>query len=775
MPDQTGTVPKTVDITPTPRVLRMLGQIDFAPWQCLAELIDNSIDAFIELNKAGGIVASPRISVSLLNDQELRAGEGKLVVQDNAAGMSLEDMENAVRAGYSGNDPVEKMGLFGMGFNISTARLGRRTEVWTTTSDSSEWIGILIDFGDLERDGTFHVPVQFKAKSETELETRAHGTRVEISVLEADRMRPLIWGSGKGYTKQRLGKIYGRVMSQHDITISYDGDLIKPWRHCVWDSSRTVPTKEFGNVPARIEINETLASRKFCTTCWVWLEPEDLECVACGETTNVIERQKTITGWIGIQRYFSKDHFGIDLIRNGRVIESLDKSLFTYRDPNGEELFEYPRDTPQWGGRIVGELEIDFVRVSHQKDSFDKLDPEWKEVVERVRGDSPIQPMIASRMGHARNTSALARLFAGYRKTKAELKNLVPGDERGNGLNSGIILEYVDKFYADDPEYQSDKKWYDLVLQAERASRGESAGADDAAGEMPIDDDTPDDDEESQDGTPTATEDAIEEAAPEKNNVLSRKYEIAFLPGPPSILVEAYKHDNEISGKPFVIRPDGYKFRYDYCATSTFFEENLESPTDCLITELAHHFLALSGESSRNHPVSVVSREIRRQYFPDTLADISLAAEEAMSLFNDLRRRYDDLLPEHAPIDSELLTSSEVERIGRRAVREDGATESEIDAIICNGQFAKYADEPLLERLVKLWPEVVMDELFFSAPFRTLSENLRSESLNPVINALQDIRWLMQEGSGAVSKDTHWRLQFARALASLRLLQSWQA
>jgi len=43
-----------------------------------------------------------------------------------------------------------------------------------------------------------------------------------------------------------------------------------------------------------------------------------------------------------------------------------------------------------------------------------------------------------------------------------------------------------------------------------------------------------------------------------------------------------------------------------------------------------------------------------------------------------------------------------------------------------------------------------------------------------VIVALQDIRWLMQEGSGAVNKDTHWRLRFARSLASLRLLQSWQ-
>lgn len=61
----------TVDITPSPRVLRMLGQIDFAPWQCLAELIDNSIDAFIDQSAAGLASAAPRIYVQLPTDSEL--------------------------------------------------------------------------------------------------------------------------------------------------------------------------------------------------------------------------------------------------------------------------------------------------------------------------------------------------------------------------------------------------------------------------------------------------------------------------------------------------------------------------------------------------------------------------------------------------------------------------------------------------------------------------------------------------------------------------------
>lgn len=35
--------PETIDATPHPRLLAVLGDIEFAPWECLAELIDVSV------------------------------------------------------------------------------------------------------------------------------------------------------------------------------------------------------------------------------------------------------------------------------------------------------------------------------------------------------------------------------------------------------------------------------------------------------------------------------------------------------------------------------------------------------------------------------------------------------------------------------------------------------------------------------------------------------------------------------------------------------------
>jgi len=777
----------SLDITPSPRVLRMLGQIDFAPWQCLAELIDNSIDAFLDLGGNGGAVPNPRITIALPTDSELREAAGRLSVKDNGPGMILEQLENAVRAGYSGNDPVEKMGLFGMGFNISTARLGRRTEVWTTTADAEEWVGIIIDFEELERAQTFRAPVVTRKKSQIELETNAHGTEVCVTKLEATRTRPLIWGAGKANTKQRLGKVYGRVMNTLGISILYDGDSIKPWRHCTWDAQRTVPTAEFGNVPARIEIFEELPSRKFCNTCWVWLSEADGECPACGERGSLIDRKRCLKGWIGVQRYFDKDHYGFDLIRNGRVIENLDKSLFSFRDAQGGDTPEYVLDTIHWGGRIVGELEVDFVRVSHQKDSFDKLDPEWKHVVELVRGNAPLRPRIAQRMGLAQNTSPLGRLYAGYKAGHAGLKELVPGDSTGRGINAGIIKELVDRFYSGEDEYQSDEKWYELVLRAERALRGESSGDDEAGGDLPMDlgGDEGSDPGQTQGETVIGGDETGESGEGStgggtaelytRDKELTRTFELDFERDSIAVEVVARRVEDASTPQPFSVEASGFTFKFDYNPRHDFFEESLDTPVDCLLTDLAQHFLALSAESPRNYPVSIIERQLRKKYFPESLTNITLVADTAEALLAELREHVDEVLPDIAPIDASAIDDDTLGKIKRRALQADLGDDEFVNDTIKTGKFARYVENRFLVSLIGLWPTLVMDGNFFSNPYSNLADDLKAEAVAMLVNGMEDVRWLAEEGSDAISKDTAWRLRYGRALASMRLVQSWRS
>lgn len=133
----------TLDITPTPRILRTLGEIPFQTWQCIAELVDNSIDAF--LSNTGLEDREQRITVTWSSDS-VGAADRTLEVSDNAAGMSIDQLQNAVRAGYTSNDPIGNLGLFGMGFNIATARLGEETTILSTRSGDADWVGVKIDF-----------------------------------------------------------------------------------------------------------------------------------------------------------------------------------------------------------------------------------------------------------------------------------------------------------------------------------------------------------------------------------------------------------------------------------------------------------------------------------------------------------------------------------------------------------------------------------------------------------------------------------------------------
>lgn len=109
------------DLTPDPRVLQMLGEINLAQWRCLAELVDNSIDGFMSAQRLGSAIANPEVVITVPRTDTPAA---RVSVRDNGPGMSSETLEHAVRAGWSGNSPIGSLGLFGMGFNIATARLG---------------------------------------------------------------------------------------------------------------------------------------------------------------------------------------------------------------------------------------------------------------------------------------------------------------------------------------------------------------------------------------------------------------------------------------------------------------------------------------------------------------------------------------------------------------------------------------------------------------------------------------------------------------------------
>ena len=460
---------KYFDLTPHPRILPMLGEIVLPQWRCLAELIDNSIDSFIDASDAGTPVQDPRVIISVPTGS---SPGSRLSVRDNGPGMDANTLERAARAGWTSHDPINNLGLFGMGFNIATARLGSRTTIWTTQSGASEWVGLEIDFSQLMRQQEFISLALSRPKSNPDLS----GTEVIVENLKPEQVDWFSKGYNRSKITKQLGKIYssmiGPASTPVDFRLEINGNQVRPKLHCIWGGpgnlERSVETSRHGTVDAFQPFDVRLPSRPFCTQCWNWLGPDQEVCPSCEASGVVVHRDRRVHGWLGLQRYLDRDEYGIDILRNGRKIEVGNKDIFKWfnEDDDTEEI-EYPIDDPRDRGRIVGEVHLDHCRVPYTKDRFVREDTAWREMVEIVRGTTPLRPDVARARGAGENTSPLYRLFQAFRRSN-------PHNRRAGGWDRILVVRDNDRakamarrFDAGESDYKTDLKWWELVEEAE--------------------------------------------------------------------------------------------------------------------------------------------------------------------------------------------------------------------------------------------------------------------------------------------------------------------
>lgn len=469
----------TMDITPTPRILRTLGEIPFQTWQCIAELVDNSIDAFLSDMSLEN--RDKRVTVTWSSDS-VGAAVRTIEITDNAAGMSIDQLQNAVRAGYTSNDPIGNLGLFGMGFNIATARLGEETTVLSTRKGDTEWVGVKIDFQKLIDAKKFDAPIIHKAKVDPD----ECGTQITISKLKSGILSEL--SNKESEIRQRLELVYTPLLSNQDITISVRNKQLRPRNHCVWSESRYVRYNK-QNVAARINIDRSLGSALFdmSRNCYLSYDEADEYYTAMQEgkafPAHIVEREKRLTGWLGIQRYADPNDFGIDFIRNGRKILISDKSFFQYENPlTLQKELQYPVELgTSIGGRIVGELNVDYLLPTYQKNDFDRADSSWAQTREAICGVGPFLPKSRKAMGFTEdNISPLCLLVNAYRRVdKGTVCLFAPND---------IAKKYAAEFRKGVRDYIDDTKWWKAAQEEDQKSGTKSSTTPVNTGDAPSDD-----------------------------------------------------------------------------------------------------------------------------------------------------------------------------------------------------------------------------------------------------------------------------------------------
>lgn len=774
---------ETVDITPTPRILRILGDIPFDVWQCVAELTDNSIDAFKEAANVGKPIDEPRIDIQW-SIEAVPPRDREILVADNGPGMALETLQNAAKAGYTSNDPIGNLGLFGMGFNISTAKLGDETVILSATKDSTEWVGIKINFDDLIRNQSFLAPVVRAPK----VNSSEHGTKIIIKKLKDGVYQEL---KRKERTiRTRLETIYTTILDKKDIDIYMQGKILSPRPHCVWSATRFVMRKG-AKVDAIQRIDRDLGETYFDIEKNRYLTDDevaeyDINLSKGGVLPdNIVKRSRRLKGWIGIQRFSDPTEFGLDFVRNGRKILAADKSLFGYENQEtGSIVTEYPVDLGSTvGGRIVGELNVDYLIPTYQKNGFETTSRAWRLTVEAIRGAGPILPQKRADMGYdGDNDSPLGCLVNAYRRTDPGTKHL--------SIPKPIAKEFLKEFRRGNLEFESDDKWYKAAQEADR-ERGEGGGNTTPVNTGDSPSDNPDlygpEDSEDQPQQPviapitsgpngatapplqTSSRDQLIQHA-ERMESLSGKFAYGSTPGMEVTTWKVKGEQIKIDGKrmPCRLFCDGPEVDFFYDSTHPILAEYPITPKQLLLQGLAERFYIREGGSIQDAFIGLVDNHLTEERINTTSLQ-----ERAQSVLGALKELLPDILGHRLSKVFEVIKAEPTEEAELAETLLDEApqiletyqrqTEESIQAL-------RYVSESTIVRLVENFPEEFFDGKFFDLPYSTITigseetqARLRKLSLEKITSYLKDLSVLLQ-GS---KLDKHELIRYSNTLTIL--------
>ncbi len=740
----------TIDITPDPRILQVLGEIPFSYEKCIYELIDNSIDAFQSSDTSSQneiIITIPKKPKADMNYGD----NDKLIIEDNAQGMTRSQLQNALRAGFSGQNSIDKLGLFGIGFNISTARLGSRTEIITATEDSDFAEKVIIDFREIKKNESFTVPIERIKKDKT-------GTKISISKLNTDTLRS---SNQRVPIAGKIGRTYASIIRNKNIKIIYAGEIVKPFVHYAWSKHRMGQAfQKKTPVPARIDIDEVIDKKRYCDPCRVWVDGDEAECPSCESSVNIKYRERKVRGWVGIQCYFDEDDYGIDLIRNGRLIVKSDKSMFKWTNPKTEEdETEYPRDG-QSGGRIIGEIELDYCEVPYTKDKFE-LSNNYINARNVIRGNGPMQPKLAKMRGYPDNLTPVSLLFNAFRYTKAGIPNLVPTNQitRGGVFTNEHILTLKQNFFDGLKGFNDDEAMYKFVEETatgKRSKEDEDKVIDELLGETST--------ANSNDFTnPEITKEVDETQGRIPDELLSKKYELDIFET--KLTVDAYELPNKKIADGVKVLYKGPELDFTYFPDSDIFTETILKPEDLLINEVAHALSNNNSNKLERNPISAIERKIRQKYFPHLMPEYSYAMKEIEDLFKELKYHLSSWFEDIEYIDIDNFDNSEIQQIIDKIMKAENISRERSEIELKSGKIVEYASRKLIVDIIRKNPMSIFDERFFS--YKIISDD--DPVVRETMSCFDDIIWLDENPP---RKNIYWQSKYKKLIGSLNIITS---
>jgi Histidine kinase-, DNA gyrase B-, and HSP90-like ATPase len=320
--------PAEVEIRPGVGMLALLSSMNYKPWYALSEFVDNALASFLANEQALALPPYEQDIVTVTIRFERDSERGRIEIVDDAAGIAAADVARAFRPA---EPPPDRTGLsqFGIGMKSAACWYADRFRVSSTALGDPIERSVSFDVPRIVADQVDVLPVR-----ETTSAMETHGTRV---VLE-DLHRSIPTGRTLGKVRRYLGSIYRaflragtlRLIVGEDEIVAPEPELLVAPR---WDAAPKAPSL-------------------------LWRKDLIVE----------LPSGRVVEGWAGLRARGSTSEAGLALMYRDKVVVGAGAGA-----GDADDLYR-PNDV--FGSsnsfvsqRLIGELDVSDLRVSHSKDA----------------------------------------------------------------------------------------------------------------------------------------------------------------------------------------------------------------------------------------------------------------------------------------------------------------------------------------------------------------------------------------------------------------------
>lgn len=388
VPQTGGSMVEVASVTVRPGVgmLALFPSMNYKAWYAIGEFVDNAIQSWRahdrELADVSGGVARLRIEI------DIDRSTGSISVTDNAAGIFASDIG---RAFTPAAPPADASGLsqFGIGMKSAASWYARHFVVTTTALGEPVRRRVVFDIPQIVEAGSDTIPLESSAAGAEE-----HGTTLVLTNLN----HPAPTGRTLGKIRDYLSSIYRAFLADERVEMVVGGQRL------------------------RYEPPALLAAPRWSTP-----EADPLEWRKRLELT--LPSGRRITGWAGLLATGSTTTAGLALLYRGKVVQGAGGMARDAADSyKPQQIFGSGNSFASQ--RLVGELDVSQISVTHTKDSLIWDDEDEGAFLDSLEGALDAEPLPLLKM--ARNYRSTER----GRMVQSNVRDVVDSVAKATQLTS---------------------------------------------------------------------------------------------------------------------------------------------------------------------------------------------------------------------------------------------------------------------------------------------------------------------------------------------------